>query len=85
MLWDLLFRSRIRVRSDLLNTIKRYNHHLYLLCSSPFDVGSLNLDFDWLVDLDDHGNGPFVLGVSSRGDDDSVQHGFLSFLFVDFL
>lgn len=44
----------------------------------------LDLDFDWLADFYDHGNGTFVPGVSSGGDDDSIQHGF-SFSFCRFL
>ena len=84
LLWDLLYRSRIRVRSDLLNTIRRHNGDLYTQCSNPYNVRCLDLDFDWLVDFYDHGNGTFVLGVSSGGDDDSVQHGFLFFFVVDF-
>lgn len=84
LLWDLLYRSRIRVRSDLLNTIRRHNGDLYTQCSNPYNVRCLDLDLDWLADFHHHGNGAFVLGVSSGGDDDSVQYGFPFFFFVDF-
>lgn len=75
LLWDLLFRSRIRIRSDILNTVKRHNEQLYVLCTAPFFV-RFSARSDWLVGLHDHGNGTVVHGLPTGDHDGALQHGF---------